>query len=169
MRVIMIMVGVIAATLLASAEALACPTTSPVDCNGYCCPTAYGFCCNGQCGASANCGNPQDAAPPVLTCQTNQAQIVANCGGDVCGCSDICAKNFDCASGCCHRGRCANACVCTGDPAVVDWSLCGSTTGPSKGGCDVGGSPLGDAGASIPLALGCVSLLRWARRRRQAA
>lgn len=160
-----VVVVVVVLVRWAPSASAACPVNSPVDCGSFCCPTAYGHCCSSQCGASANCGAGQDAAPPVLTCQPNQAQIVANCGGDVCGCSDACGKNIDCGSGCCNRGRCVNACVCTGGPSVAGWSLCGSSVGPSKSsnGCDVGES--GGGQLALPLGIAFVSLLRLAKRR----
>jgi len=168
MRNVLVAIVLVLAWLAPSPSA-ACPVNSPVDCGGYCCPTAYGNCCSGQCGASANCGATQDAAPAVLTCGANEAQVVANCGGDTCGCSATCGKNSDCASACCSRGRCVNACVCTGDPSVVGWSLCGAPTGQTKNGsgCAIG-EDVGETNYVwlLPFALGLVSLIRVAKRSR---
>jgi len=111
------------------------------------------------CKADSTCGT----ATPM--CATGQTLTLADCGGDVCGCSAPCRAAKDCASGCCSTaGFCAPACVCNQPGQLYlncDKSGLGFA-GLGKSGCAIGGSDGGWAGAIL---LSSLVMLLFRRRR----
>lgn len=152
-----------------------CSPSEPICCGTECCREDE-MCSGGRC--MPRMVDPDDL-PDVPECDYEASEILVvnrcNDGDDACGCAAPCTAATDCATGCCHQGYCAMACVCGGQGSVAVSPVpevcaqAGSTNLVPEGLAPIGGFGGTGCGASnhaAPSALLLLALVMLTRRRR---